>query len=278
MTIKKTITGIAALAVIGSVALTGCNTQENNQNTGASEKPTEITDATTGITSQEITTDDTALESDSANGADDARYKNFLEGQYKEHYADILSIPIQDGEDTEGDMYTYMDLNADGINELLVGNCENGIYLIVSEKGGTYCVTETYILRPMGGIFASEYLGNGCFTGNYYLDGKFYKPLFRFNGETGYCDFLAELCEADDGETVIYELYKAKDDKNTTAYYSFNELAIEADDARYEHDKKSYNGDNGDSTGEQDLSAVFSDYVSSCSNGGSGTAFNWLPL
>ena len=278
MTIKKTITGIAALAVIGSIALTGCSAQENNQNTGASEKPTETTNATTGISSQEIPTNDTAMESDSVNGADDARYKNFLEGQYKEHYADILSIPIQDGEDTEGDMYTYMDLNADGINELLVGNCENGIYLIVSEKAGTYCVTETYILKPMGGVFASEYLGNGCFTGNFYLNNKFYKPFFRFNDTTGYCDFLAGLWETDDGETVTYELYKAKNDADADAYYSFNELTLEEADARYEHDKKSYNGDTGDSTGEQDLSAVYSDYVSSYSKGGSGIAFNWLPL
>lgn len=273
MNIRKSIPLVTAMAVIGSLVFTGC---ANTENVSGSSEPTDVTTTTEAQTKD--TSEETTEAPVSGNDAEDTRYKLFLEGQYKDQYAKTLSAPLMDGEDTEGDMYTYTDLDGDGSNELLIGNSENSVYLIVSEKSGSYCVTETYTVKPMGGLCASLYLGNGCFAGTHNVPDKSYMTFFRYNGETGYCDFLAGLWKVSNGDSVTFELFKAKDDKDTLGYHSYNELNIDRNDTRYDHKTKDFKADEALNTEGNELYKEYSEYMSSISKGSSPVTFDWKPL
>ena len=261
------------MAVIGSLVFTGCADSGDVSGSLDTANVTATTEAAQ-IDNPEETTDAPVT----GNDADDTRYKVFLEGQYKNQYATTLSTPLMDGEDTEGDMYTYTDLDGDGSNELLVGNSENSVYLIVSENNGAYCVTETYTLKPMGGLCASRYLGNGCFADTNTVPDNCYMTLFRYNGITGYCDFLAGLWQVSNGDSVAFDLFKAKDDKDTLGYYSYNELSIDKDDTRYDYKTKDVKGDEALITEDNELYKEFSEYMSSFAEASSPSPFNWKPL
>ena len=262
---KKLLTTMTILAVTGSILFTGCSQSENTTTTTAAE--------TTASETTTETTQASASEDISQKDTDELRYKDFLEGQYKEKYAETLSNPIEDGEDTEGDKYTFCDLDDDGNSELLVGNYTNAVYLIVSEKDKTYSVTETYSIKPMGGICASEYLGNGCFIGTHTVPDNTCKTFFRYNGQTGSCDLLAVLKQALDSDKVTYELFKAKDDKTVEEYHAYNELNIDKSNDLYDYKTKTF-----ESEGDNEISKAFSEYMSSYTKNNSNKVFDWKDL
>ena len=258
---KKLLTTMTILAVSGCILFTGCSQSENTTTTTAAE--TTASETTQASASEDISQEDT----------DELRYKAFLEGQYKEKYAETLSNPIEDGEDTEGDKYTFCDLDDDGNSELLVGNYTNAVYLIVSEKDKTYSVTETYSIKPMGGICASEYIGNGCFIGTHTVPDNTCNTLFRYNGQTGSCDLLAVLKQALDSDKDTYELFKAKDDKNVEEYHAYNELNIDKSNDLYDYKTKTF-----ESEGDNEISKEFSEYLSSYTKNNSNKVFDWKDL
>ena len=243
------------LAVSGSILFTGCSQSENTTTTTVAE-----------------TTEASASEDISQQDTDELRYKDFLEGEYKEKYAETISNPIEDGEDTEGDMYTFYDLDNDGKSELLVGNYKNSIYLIVSEKNKLYSVTETYSIKPMGGICASEYISNGCFIGTHTVPDNTCKTFFRYNGQTGYCDLLGVLKQASDGDRFTYELFQAKNENTFEEYHSYNDLNIDQSNDLYEYKTKTF-----ESEGDNEISKEFSEFTDSFKDGFT-QPFDWKSL
>lgn len=87
------------------------------------------------------------------------------------------------------------------------------------------------------------------------------------------CDFLSGLWQLSESNGVTFELFKAKDDKNVESYYSYNELNIDLNDDRYDHQTKTFEDE-----GENELSKEFSEYMSSYTKNNSNKVFDWKDL
>ena len=188
--------------------------------------------------------------------AEDDRFRAFFENEYPN-----LSSSLMLDVNNIAVLYSYSDLDQDGINELLIGDNE-GVYAVVSEADGQYHVTEFNGWRTQFGAVPCEYVGNGCFltsiyNGNNYGGEFCVDVLWRYDSSTSVGRVvLARLSGSWDPSNLSenlskWELYTAVDENGslaenadgfTTDFPNYNYTMIDfGDNYQFENGERVYN-------------------------------------
>ena len=219
ISIKTITTFVLALALLAS--FTACSTKENERETEDTLEETEAakTPETSAVETAAVPAEETAAEAvaEVLFADDDARYAAFFQDQYpnlaSSMMLDVNNIAV---------LIAYADLDADGANELMIGDVE-GVYAVVSEADGLYHVTEFNGWRTQYGAVPCEYVGNGCFltsiyNGNNYGGEFCVDVLWRYDSSTAV------------GRVVLARLSGSWDPSNLSENLSKWELYVAADE------------------------------------------------
>lgn len=240
---------------------------------------TEHTIVTTAATTEEVP--ETSAVPDTS--ADDARFQAFFENEYQNLYDDLMlginGVPV---------LYTYEDLDQDGINELLIGDAA-GVYAAVSEAEGLYHVVEFNGWRTQYGPESAEYIGNGCFLSSIYngnnYGGEFsVEVLWRYDASTEVGRVvLARLSGSWDPSNLSenlskWELYVAADENGTLAE---NSEGFTPDDTNYTYTMIDFGNNYQFENGERvynEIEQQFYSYVDAHRAGNPMDTLVWKPV
>lgn len=255
---------ITSMVLAGAMAMsiTACSDKKNTDETEeetiveTSEEKTPETSAIPTETTEAVieTVAETSEVADYS--AEDDRFRAFFENEYPN-----LSSSLMLDVNNIAVLYTYDDLDQDGINELLIGDNE-GVYAVVSEADGQYHVTEFNGWRTQFGAVPCEYIGNGCFltsiyNGNNYGGEFCVDVLWRYDSSTVVGRVvLARLSGSWDPSNLSenlskWELYLAVDENGslaensdgfTTDYPNYTYSMIDfGDNYQFENGERVYN-------------------------------------
>lgn len=279
---KSIVRTLTAFILAGAVIACGtsCKSDKAEEETTVETSEERIEETVIETTASETAVETT--ETEAAVSPDDDRYRAFFETQYS-NLDDSLFLSVN-GINT---LYAYTDLNADGSNELLIGD-NAGVYAVVTEVGGTYNVTEVCGWRVQYGAEPGEYIGNGCFLSSIYngnnYGGEFsVDVLWKYDSSINNLGILARLSGSWDPTNFTdnfskWELYTVIDENGELASdaYSFT-----PDIANYTYSLLDYGDNYTFADGElvpNEMMAEFNSYADARRAGDPMSALVWLPV
>lgn len=289
----KIVKKLTALIIMCSIvaSITSCEQEEveetHERETTTTTVSEEITQESTEATSEETVTEsetETSVEETEpeqilnmdrqacSNEEDDARYMAFFLDAYPAYAEDTW---IDRNFDV---MIAYVDLDADGADELLIGD-GSGVFCVVTEVDGSYRKTDVYGWAIQQGALPGAYCGNGYFIGHI-NNGNNYGSEAQID-----CVYVYDASLRNCGVIARYSTIYHGDGECTVQLYTFaGEDSVMSDDIyAFTTDDPNYIYETGEyelfEVRESDLTMRYTDIEDSCNICDDPySALEWRPL
>jgi hypothetical protein len=186
------------LALVCLVSLTACGNKEANKTTISSEKD------------------------------NDKRYSAFFEDEFIDMASDMWS-PVS----KPSFLFSYIDLDKDGSDELVIGD-EEGIYFVITEIDGKYNISGSYGWQNQHGPLPARYVGDGYFINFYWGTSSITTELTHYEPSIKNMGIIARL-EGDEGWNL--DILSEGRTPNVFAVKEYDETLDESNYTHYQDDE-----------------------------------------